>query len=99
MVWLDVVQNYKFANAGTRDCRLDRPVNEIAFLRAGRSGDRIPMGARFSTPVQTGPGAHPVSYAIGTGSFPGVKRPWHGTKFKERVQLYPFPPLGLRGLF
>jgi len=29
-------------------------------------------GARFSTPVQTGPGAHP---AMGTGSFLGLKRP------------------------
>jgi len=42
-------------------------------LRAGRSGNRIPVGARFSTPVQTGPGAHPASCAMGTGSFPGVK--------------------------
>jgi hypothetical protein len=25
--------------------------------------------ARFSAPVQTGPGDHPVSYTIGTGSF------------------------------
>ena len=25
----------------------------------------------FSAPVQTGPGAHPVSYKMGTGSFPG----------------------------
>ena len=31
-------------------------------------------GARFSAPVQTGPGAHPASCTIGTGSFPGVKR-------------------------
>ena len=30
-------------------------------------------GARFSAPVQTGPGAHPVSCTMGTGSFPGVK--------------------------
>ena len=31
------------------------------------------MGARFSSPVQTGPGAHPASCTMGTGSFPGVK--------------------------
>jgi len=36
------------------------------------------VGARFSTPVQTGPGAHPASYIMGTGSFPGVKRPGRG---------------------
>jgi len=30
-------------------------------------------GARFSAPVQTGPGAHPASRTMGTGSFPGVK--------------------------
>jgi len=30
-------------------------------------------GARFSTPVQTDPGAHPASCTMGTGSFPGVK--------------------------
>ena len=44
-----------------------------AWLRAGRSGDRIPVEARFSAPVQTGPGAHPASCTMGTGSFPGVK--------------------------
>ena len=42
-------------------------------LRAGRSGDRIPVGTRFSAPVQTGPGAHPTSCKMGTRSFPGVK--------------------------
>ena len=47
-------------------------------LRDGRSGDRIPVGARFSAPVQTGPGAHPASYTMGTGSFPRVKRPGRG---------------------
>ena len=30
------------------------------------------MGARFSAPVQTGPGTHPASCAMGTVSFPGV---------------------------
>ena len=33
----------------------------------------IPVGARFSAPVQTGPGAQPASCTMGTGSFPGVK--------------------------
>ena len=36
------------------------------------------MVARFSATVQTGPGAHPASYAMDTGSFPGVKRPGRG---------------------
>ena len=35
-------------------------------------------GAIFSAPVQTGPGAHPTSCTMGTGSFPGVKRPGRG---------------------
>ena len=29
--------------------------------------------ARFSSPAQTGPGAHPASCTMGTGSFPGGK--------------------------
>ena len=28
---------------------------------------------KFSAPVQTGPGAHPASYTMGTGSFTGGK--------------------------
>jgi hypothetical protein len=42
------------------------------WLRAGRSGDRIPVGAKFSPTVQTDPGAHPASCTMGTGSFLGV---------------------------
>jgi hypothetical protein len=48
------------------------------WLRAGQSGDRIPVGARFFAHVQTGPGAHPDSCTMGTGYFPGVKRPGRG---------------------
>ena len=59
-------------------------------LRAGRSGDRIPVEARFSAPVQTGPGAHPASCTMGTGSLPGVKRPGRGAN--------PYPHLQCRGL-
>ena len=36
------------------------------------------MVARFSAPVQTGPGAHPASCTMGTGSLPVVKRPGRG---------------------
>ena len=57
------------------------------------------MGARLSEPVQTGPGAHPVPYKMGTGyrvSFPGVEWPGYGVnhptptsdEVKERVELY-----------
>ena len=34
---------------------------------------RIPVGATFSAPVQTGPGPHIAPCTMGTSSFPGVK--------------------------
>jgi hypothetical protein len=34
--------------------------------------------AKFSAPVQTDPGAHPVSYTKGTGPFPRVNQPGPG---------------------
>ena len=57
-------------------------------------------GARFSASVETDPGAHPASYTMGTGSFPGVKRPGGGVdllplssaEVKERVELYLYSP-------
>ena len=66
------------------------------------SGDRIPVGASFSAPIQIGPGAHPASYTIGTGSFPGVKQPGRGVdnplpssaEVKERLELYLYSPSG-----
>jgi len=39
----------------------------------GGTGIESRWGARLSAPVQTGPGAHPASCTMGTGSFPGVK--------------------------
>jgi len=47
--------------------------NEIA-TRTGESWDRTPVGATFSASVQSGPGAHPTSFTMGTRSFPGVMR-------------------------
>jgi hypothetical protein len=38
----------------------------------------FPVGARFFAHVQTGLGAHPASCTMGTGSFPGIKRPGRG---------------------
>jgi hypothetical protein len=35
------------------------------------------VGARFFAHVQAGPGAHPASCTMRTGSFPGVTRPGH----------------------
>jgi hypothetical protein len=64
-------------------------------LLSGRSGNRIPLGARFSAPVRTGP----TSYTMDTGSFEGKKRPGRGNhthpssvEVKERVELYLYSP-------
>jgi hypothetical protein len=75
-------------------------------LRAGPSWDRITVEARFSALVQPGHGAQLASYTMGAGLFPGVKRlacgidhtPLSGTEVKERVELYLYPLLDLRGL-
>jgi len=60
------------------------------------------VGAKFSDPVQTYPGAHHASYMMGTGSFPGVERLGHGVghpppssaEVNERVELYPYSTAG-----
>ena len=60
------------------------------------------MGARFSAPVQSGPGAYPAFCTVGTGSLPGVRRPGRcvnhpptsSAEVKERVELYLYSPSG-----
>jgi len=60
------------------------------------------LGARFFAPVQTGPGAQPASYTMGTGCFQGVKRPGRGVdhplpssaEVEERVEIYIYSPSG-----
>jgi len=42
-------------------------------LRAGWSGDRIPVGGKFSAPVYTEHWARPATCIMGTGSFSWVK--------------------------
>jgi len=64
------------------------------------------VGARFSAPVHTSPGAHPASYTIGTGSHSrGVKQlgrgdhpPLSSVEVKERVELYLYSPSELMWL-
>jgi hypothetical protein len=68
-----------------------------------RSGDRIPVGARFFAHVETGPGALPASCTMGTVSFPGVNWPGRGAdhppllaprlRMSKAVPLSPSRPL------
>jgi hypothetical protein len=58
------------------------------WLRAGQSGDGIPVGAIFSAPVQTGPGAQPAPCTLDTESF-------QGEKSGRSVTLTPHPLLVL----
>ena len=58
-------------------------------------------GVKFSTPVQTGPGAHPDSYAMGSGFFGGKSglgvaftTPPSSAEVKGRVELYLYSPSG-----
>jgi hypothetical protein len=72
-----------------------------------RTGIESIGGTRFSAPVQSGPGVHPFSCTVGTGSILGSKVAgawrWPPTpssaKVKERVELYPSTCLGLHGVF
>ena len=65
------------------------------LLRAGWSGDWIPVGARFSETVQTGPGAHPVPIqwvpclvSRGKAAGRGVNHPLPSSaEVKEKVEL------------
>ena len=66
------------------------------------------MGARFSAPVQTGPGAHPAYCTMRTGSFPGGKErpgrdadpsPPSSAVGHEIVELYLYFPYGPYGLY
>ena len=72
----DCSETFLILNRFQRDIIIVRgPGSSVGIateLRAGRSGDRIPVGRDFP-PVQTGPGAHPASCKMGTGSFQGVK--------------------------
>jgi len=54
-------------------CGLGSSVGIVTGYGLGLSGDRIPVGARFSAPVQTCPGAPPSLLYNGYRVFPGDK--------------------------
>ena len=73
-----------------------------------QSGDQIPVWANFFVLVQTGPGAHPAYYAMGTRYFPVAKRPVRdvnhspsssAARLKEEYSYTPTPPLCTCGMF
>jgi len=63
--------------------------------------------ARFSPPLQTGLRSNPDPYALGTGPFPGVKRPGRDVnhlplseaEVKERVELAVLLLCAYHGMF
>ena len=67
---------------------MDRVAQSVLRLATGWTvrGSNPGWGARFSAPVQTGPGNHPFSCTMGTVSFPGVK-------YGRGVTLIPHPLL------
>jgi hypothetical protein len=56
-------------------------------LRAGRSTDRILVGARFSTPVQASPGTHPGPYTKALGLSRGLSA--QGVEMTTHTHLQP----------
>jgi hypothetical protein len=73
----------------------DSSVGTATRYGLGGPGIEFRWGRDFPAPVQTGPGPHPSSCTMGTGSFPGEKRPGRGasrpTRYcveaNERVEL------------
>ena len=59
------------ANALSTLVRRDSSVGIATLYGLDGPGIEYRWEARFSAPVQTGPGAHPASYTMGTGSFQG----------------------------
>jgi hypothetical protein len=63
------------------------------------------VGTRFYALAQNGPGVHPASCTVSTGSFHGVKRPGRGVYYptsssaevKERIEPYLCTSFGLYG--
>ena len=90
--------------------RVDAPGSAVGI--ATRTGLDDPWiesrwESRFSALAQTGPGAQPASYTLGTWSFLEEKQPERcvdhppppSVEVKKEYSYTTTPPLGLRGLF
>jgi len=100
--------NYRYFFNEVIFCRTLNGLGQLSqysyWLWVGRSGNRIPVGSRFSSPVKTGPGAHPASCTMGTGALSqgqsgrGVcsldHSPPSSTTVKEREKLHLYSPSG-----
>jgi hypothetical protein len=82
-------------------------ISTVTRYRLDGPGIKFQRGARLSTRVQTGPGAHPAFNKMGTESFPGVKQlglggdhpPHLAPRLKKEWKCTSSLPLGLHGLF
>ena len=68
--------NYSFKTRWENFCEIGECGVFIKFIDSHlqilfETGDRTLVEARFTAPVQRGPGAYPASYTIGTGFLPG----------------------------
>ena len=80
----------------------DGSVGIATYYRLNGLGIKSRWGTRFSAPIQTGSGAHSASFKMGTGSFPGSKRPeldvdhpsTFSAKGEERAELYLYSHFG-----
>ena len=79
-------------------------------LQAGWSRHQIPVRVTFSTPIQTGPGAHPASYTIHSTSFLGGRgsggrgvalttHPHLVQRIKKEYSYTSTPSMGLHDVF
>jgi hypothetical protein len=74
----------------------DSVVGTATRYRVNGPGIKPGWGRDFAAPIQNGPGAHPASYKMGTGSFP-VLSSWgvaSSTEVKERIKLHIYTPYG-----
>jgi hypothetical protein len=68
--------SFEISKANKYVCGQGSSVNIATGYGLDGPGIKSWWRARFSTPVQTSPGAHPASCTMGTGSFLWVKSGW-----------------------